>query len=97
MRDLGILSALLTLLTVPFERLGTVAFHKLDFARPLLPQSRLAAALLHHTIEGHALNCTTVYPLIPKLEPAARKAGVGIGKVLQEVFAEVGASSHELA
>ena len=63
----------------------------------LMGESHLAAALLHHTIEGHALNCTTVYPLIPKLEPAARKAGVGIGKVLQEVFAEVRASSHGLA
>jgi hypothetical protein len=88
MRELGVLQALVTLLTVPFERLGTVAFHKLDTDKPLLPQSKVAAKLLYHCIAGNALSCTQINHAIPRLEPAARK-GIGIGEVLQEVFAEV--------
>ena len=96
MRELGVLQALITLLTVPFERLGTVAFHKISFEKPLLPQSKHAAALLYHCITKHALNCTHIYAAIPRLEPAARK-GIGIGLVLQEVFAEVPAETALIA
>ena len=74
MRELGVLKALIALLTIPFERLGTVAFHKIGFDKPLLPQSKLAATLLFHCIENNAANCACIYSAIPSLEPAARRA-----------------------
>ena len=95
MRELGVLAALITLLTIPFERLGTVAFHHLGFDKPLLPQSKLAANLLYHCIEDNATNCTVILPAVPQLEPAARK-GIGIGEVLQEVFAEVPVDTSQM-
>ena len=95
MRELGVVAALITLLTIPFERLGTVAFHKIGFDKPLLPQSKIAATLLHRCIEDNALNCMAVYPHIPALEPAARKS-IGIGQVLQEVFAEVPVETSQI-
>ena len=73
MRELGVLAALITLLTVPFERLGTVARHKLGFDRPLLKQATHAAKLLFHCIARNVANCTAIYRAIPLLEPAARK------------------------
>ena len=43
MRELGVLAALITLLTVPFERLGTVARHKLGIKKKELSVNRLKA------------------------------------------------------
>ena len=40
MHELGVLSALTTMLTIPFAHLGTVAFYKVDETSPLLPRSR---------------------------------------------------------
>ena len=87
--------SLIALLTIPFERLGTVAFHKIGYDKPLLPQSKLAATLLFHCIENNAANCAAIYGSIPSLEPAARK-GIGIGQVLQEVFEEVPVETSQI-
>ena len=94
-RELGVLAALVTMLTVPFMRLGTLAFHKLGFDKPLLPQSKRAATLLFHCIENNARNCQAIYTAVPSLEPAARKP-IGIGEVLQQVFAEVPAETPQI-
>ena len=83
------------MLTVPFMRLGTLAFHKLGFDKPLLPQSKRAATLLFHCIENNARNCQAIYTAVPSLEPAARKP-IGIGEVLQQVFAEVPAETPQI-
>jgi hypothetical protein len=95
MRELGVLAALVTLLTVPFERLGTVAFHKLGFNKPLLPLARLSSNLLYHCIVDNPASCALVVPTVPRLEPAARK-GIGIGIVLQEVFDEVPVDTSQI-
>ena len=95
MRELGVLGALVTLLTIPFERLGTVAFHKIGFDKPLLPQSKLAATLLYSVVEDNARNCARLLPYVPQLAPAARK-GIGIPHILQEVFAEVAVDTSQI-
>ena len=95
MRELGVLSALITMLTVPFARLGTVAFHRINEERPLLPRCRLVATLLWHSIRHNKSNCEYIYGHITSLEPAARKS-VGVGRVLEAVFREVAVDPAQL-